>query len=320
MNAMEARTRAALHRVADGLLVSEQDLDRLEGTLMTLLETKPDRGTARVPRNQWSWAIAAVATLALVVGGLALWRTNRETTPPASPPRTDSLVPPEFVGLYLNEGSPWLWEITADGRIGQADAPGKYLGGGAVSDRILDWTDHEFTVADAATKAGCVLRFRITPPAAGQVTVTEVPGLCSDGSGEAFVLEQVAPRDPAAPAPKTAFTREAPRDMDRITQVQGSWVDLENGQVLVVGVPQDGYTGLTYLLDDDGDGSVDPDQRGTLRMADDGSMRGQPEAKYLGACSLVFDKAVTDAATMTTTSGTGGCFPGGSTQTWLRLN
>ena len=43
MKGLELRTSEALHRVADGLPVSEDDMDRMEGELITLLETKPSQ-------------------------------------------------------------------------------------------------------------------------------------------------------------------------------------------------------------------------------------------------------------------------------------
>ena len=54
VKALEARTSEALHRVADGLPVSEEDLDRMEGELMTVLQTKPSEGKV-ARRTRWDW-------------------------------------------------------------------------------------------------------------------------------------------------------------------------------------------------------------------------------------------------------------------------
>jgi hypothetical protein len=316
---MEARACAALHRVADGLLVSEQDLDRMEGTLMTLLETKPARRTLPAPRRRWDWAVAAVAVLALVLGGLALWRVNRDTTPPAAPPRTQTqpLVPPELVGVYQNQpDSEWIWEITADGRIGQVATPVDYLAGETLDDDRAYARDGELFKVNAGP---CASTWRIESRAIGQYDLTIEADPCGDNQGAVFQLERIAPRDPAQRPLAPRFARDPQRTMDLVTQFQGTWVNTGTNQLLVVGSPQVG-NGVDYLLDDDGDGSVDPDQRGVLRVGQDGTIRTEPDENSTGGCLLVFAKAVTDTATMVTTSGAGGCSQAGTTQTWLRLN
>jgi hypothetical protein len=74
------------------------------------------------------------------------------------------------------------------------------------------------------------------------------------------------------------------------------------------------------VVDDDGDGSVRPDQRGMLTVDADGSVRPQTQTSSEGGCAPVFSKAISYGATLVTTSGPNGCFRAGSTQTWLRLN
>ena len=102
------------------------------------------------------------------------------------------------------------------------------------------------------------------------------------------------------------------------SQLDGTWVNRETNKVLVVGAAVGEER--TYVLDDDGDGSVRSDQRGVLTLAPDGSVRPQPQTSSPEGCAPVFSKAISNVATLTTTSGRNGCFPAGSTQTWLRLN
>lgn len=75
-----------------------------------------------------------------------------------------------------------------------------------------------------------------------------------------------------------------------------------------------------YVLDDDGDALVAPDQRGTVTVTPSGAVGPVAGASTVGNCAPVFTKVVSDRATLTTTAGPGGCFPEGSTQTWVALN
>ena len=319
MNATEARTREALHRVADALLVSEHDLDRLEGNLMTLIDTRPtEEPTASRPRRDW--VVAAVAVLALVLAGVALWRDTRETTPPASPPKTVSqaLVPPELVGLWQNvPDSPWLWEFTAEGRFGYTTSAAGYLRGEALTARITQRAGEAYVVLDPERNCSMNWRIRVVRPEAVDVAVSNEK--CGDYAAATLSLVRVSPRDPAAPPLRSWFPSEVERTINRVEQLEGSWVNPQTNLVLVVAGPKV-RGGLSYLLDDDGDGSVRPDQRGVVTLAADGSTVPQPDPAFDGGCAPVFTKIVTDTATMTTTSGRDGCFPAGSTQTWLRLN
>ena len=77
---------------------------------------------------------------------------------------------------------------------------------------------------------------------------------------------------------------------------------------------------MGYLVDDDGDGPFAPDQRGTVTMAPSGATLPVPSTQTPDGCAPVFTKVTSDKATMTTTAGAGGCFPEGSTQTWVALN
>ncbi|MEO6413307.1 MAG: hypothetical protein ABIO48_12055 [Pedococcus sp.] len=104
-----------------------------------------------------------------------------------------------------------------------------------------------------------------------------------------------------------------------MTQLEGTWLNQDTNRVLVVASPSAGE-GLSYLVDDDGDGSVRRDQRGVLTLAPDGSVRPQPQTSSPDGCAPVFSKAISNVATLVTTSGRNGCFPAGSTQTWLRIN
>jgi hypothetical protein len=322
VNAMEGRTREALHQVADGLIVSEHDLDRMEGNLMTLLDSRPTEEHAP-PRRRKDWAVAAAAAVALVVSGVALWQATNDSpqNQPASrltPQPSQPLVQPGIVGLWQNQpDSPWLWEITADGQILWTETASGYLYGG--KNAIIKRDGDIYTVV-RHDQAGCTQLFRANVQGANNATLTTTTGgTCIETSGEVLSLERVSPRDPSSTPLKARFPTEVSRPVTEETQLEGSWVNAETNRVLMVGQPS-GNGGRAYGLDDDGDGSVRPDQRGVLTVGADGSVRPQPETGGAGGCAPAFSKVVSNTATLVTTSGANGCFPAGSRQTWLRLN
>jgi hypothetical protein len=51
-----------------------------------------------------------------------------------------------------------------------------------------------------------------------------------------------------------------------------------------------------------------------------GAIAPVPDPRTPNGCAPVFTAVTTDTATMTTTAGEGGCFPAGTTQTWIALN
>ena len=318
MKGLELRTSEALHRVADGLPVSEDDMDRMEGELITLLETKPSQ--VRVAsRSRWDWGVAAVAAAALVLGGVALWQVNHEKPSPAgpAPAPTLPLVPPELVGLWQNQpDSPWLWEITADGWITNTDTPAGYLQGSGLVGTVVQRVGDRYTIAEPGAK----------PPVGGcnglliRVVGAQALHLKEDcPNGLDLQLEKVSPRYPSTAPLRARFPVEVERHVTLPTQLDGTWAHQESNRVLVIGLPWVG-DGLSYAIDDDGDGSVRPDQRGVLTIGPDGVVRAEPEAGSEGGCAPAFSKVVSNTATLVTTSSAGGCFPAGSKQTWLRLH
>jgi hypothetical protein len=223
------------------------------------------------------------------------------------------------VGLWQNQpDSPWLSEISTDGRITNTDTAAGYLTGSALAGTIVQRTGDRYTVAEPAATSlvagDCTsLLIRVVGPD----TVNLRDG-CPGGDLD-LQLEKVAPRNPAMAPLRARFPVEVEGQVTLLTQLEGSWVHQESNRVLVIGLPFVG-DGLTYALDDDGDGSVRPDQRGVLTIDTDGVVRAEPEAGSEGGCAPAFSKVVSNTATLATTGSAGGCFPKGSTQTWLRLN
>jgi hypothetical protein len=326
---MEARTRAALHRATDGLLVTEEDMDRMEDELMTLLETRPSEGKV-ARRGRWEWGVAAAAVAALVLGGAALWQVNHEQTAPAAPAPAPAptwpLVQPELVGLWQNQpDSSWLWEITAEGRIQSSQTAIAYVRDARAvrgENEPMNVAKREgdlYTLAQtgmAGSQDGCdKLRIHLEGPDAATLG-----NGCPTGDPWVLHLERVSPRTAAAGALSPRFPTGTARTVTVTAELEGTWVNEATRQVLAVAQLSSGAAPLTYVLDDDGDGAVDPDLRGLLTIGSDGSVRPVPGSGTGQGCAPVFTKVVSRTATITTTSGPGGCFPAGSTQTWLRLN
>lgn len=324
MNALEARLADALHQEADEVRVSDTDLDRIETEFKAAVNRQPWRHFARGRRWQISVACAAaVAVAAAVTGGLALSSDDPEPAHPAGAPASDQpLVPPGLVGLWRNvPESPWLWEFSADGRMGYTQTSSGYLSGDLVAGTITRRVGDRYSAFIPAESCSTDYQIRETP--AGAV-VTVLGGTCDgdngDGRGDAFDLERLSPgaAGPGALLPRHAKDKAPVRLSTSL--FDGTWFHPQSSTLLVIGKA---YTrsSLTYIMDDDGDGATDPDRRGLISVGPDGSVRARPSAAGNDpVCAPQFTNVVTDSATMTTTGAAGGCVPTGSQQTWIKLN
>jgi hypothetical protein len=191
------------------------------------------------------------------------------------------------------------------------------VGGGDGATTITRRDGDLYTLAETSPPrpAGDCETFRIRVVSAETATL-------ADGcppSGESLLLERVSPRGASAPPLTPRFPVEAAFTVTQPLALEGTWVNQATHQVMAVGQAF-ADAPVTYLVDDDGDGSVRPDQRGQLTVGADGSVRPEPGTAVGGGCAPDFSKVVSTTATLVTTSGANGCFPAGSTQTWLRLN
>ncbi|MFC7492045.1 MULTISPECIES: hypothetical protein [unclassified Knoellia] len=322
MSAIEDLLRDALHGEGDAIDVTDADVARLETELREAIEGRPRAGIVSVPRRRITVSVAAAvaAAVALVAGGYALGQRERGPTQPAGAPTQEQPpVPPWLVGLWRAEGnSQWLWEFRADGRVGVTDNSGGYLRGDTVKDRITRRVGDQFTLDGAEPIAGCdgTDSFRLLSPGVLMfASLTE--GCQPDPDG--FPLQRVLPRPAGPQAEEPAVPATDPFVVDSNGSLEGSWLHVESGTLLSVGLRPVGAS-LTYVIDDDGDGSTDPDQRGLISVNTNGSVQVRPFAQDTPGCSPVFTKVVSNEATLTTTSAAGGCFPAGSRQTWIRLH
>ena len=320
---MENRTREALHRVADGLLVSDHDMDRMEEDIMTRLDGKAaPRELGGGPRRRWDWVVAAIALLALAVGGMALWRAD-DRTPPASPSpsgtRTSGLMAPDLVGLWHNVGGSWVWEFASDGRFGYSDTSYGYLRGEALRITTTDRRGDVYTVSEVEGAETCISEFWVRTTVPDKATITVMRSQChGENVGSDIDLERVSPRNGTSAPLEPHLERESARAVTSVQDLFGTWVEPSSGTVLAVGGPREGEDTAAYSFDDDGDGSVSADRRGVIRLARDGSLAEERKTGG-GGCGPVFSSVRTDKATLIATTGKGGCGRAGLIQIWVRI-
>lgn len=324
MSTVEARTREALHDVVDSLAVTDDDVSRMEAELVTAL-ARPRRlgGGGGVPltRRRWGLAAAAVVLAAAVAGGLALSSDDREAARPAGQPVSDQpLVPADIVGMWQDApDSPWVWEFRADGEVLAVMNAAAYLEGFA-GDRVVSRSGEVYTVSLAQ---GCEETWRIRPVRPGILGISIPASDCGDPEsleGGELQLERLSPDPhlagelsvpPVVPTPGFPVGRHV---------IDGMFLHVESGTVLAIGNPWRGSV-LRYVLDDDGDGATDPDERGRVTVPDSGVPVFQPDAGGGGSgCELRFASTLMTKESMTTTSTGGGCLPGPGPHTWVRLS
>lgn len=313
MNVTEQRAATAMRQVADGVVVTDVDLDRLEADLMDRIHHR----RAPAPRyTPWQWAVAACAALGVVLGGLALWVDRPEPAPPAEP----RLQISDLVGLWREDlvGSSWLWEFHSDGTMGFAQSPGGYLSGGPAEGRFVI-RGRTFTFSTPGGSCPEVYTVAFSSPADMEAKAERRDG-CSQYEGMVFRLTRISPLAKAATKIVPLQQSRTSRPVTEVMQLKGSWLQPATGALLVIGQRPTSRE-VEYLRDDDGDGGVDPDERGTVVLGRNGSVELRPAEGYWPRCSTVYSKSTTDNSTLTGVVTAYGCAVGhGGTVTWLRLN
>ena len=322
MTTIEDRTRLALHGQADALVVTDGELNRMEEDIMTLLDTRPG-GADQARRRRWTW-VAAAAAVAVVGAGAALWTNGRESAAPlpASSPTTSATIPfdPALVGLWRYElDGQWLWTFTDDGRVTWFDSAQGMLHGSGELRPVIARNGDTYDVLQQP--GNCVVRILVPPPARDSTVIRVVHDECPGGydAGSEGVFERVSGRAASSPALEPLYPVGVAEPATALTRMAGTWVDPATGTVLALALPSWAGGDAEYLLDDDGDGLVSPDQRGRVTMTPSGAVQPVPAPGTVGTCAPVFTKVVADTATLTTTAGPGGCFPEGSTTTWFSV-
>ncbi|HET6967380.1 MAG TPA: hypothetical protein VFI44_03835, partial [Ornithinibacter sp.] len=286
----ERHVTIALQTYARGIDVTDADLDRLEALVNERLH--PAR-RSQGHRRPWEWAVAACAVVALVLAVAALWRTPAAETVPASP----TITPSDLAGLWLvdEQGDDWVWELSADGRLAMSSTASAYIN-----------RYHHTTF----TLEGDVLSFRdrgelcrstVGLSAEGRMLLTPLGGpvRCRlwdpvDGGPWPFIRVSPASLPGAMLTVRNPDRQRAPTEPGSMTDVVGTWLLRGTGTILVVVRTSPGVG--EYVLDDDGDGQVDPDQQGTFVLRPDGGVVLRTERGAEQACDTVYSRVVTSGA------------------------
>ncbi|WP_404383327.1 hypothetical protein LL946_18430 [Knoellia locipacati] len=316
MSEVEARTREALHHVVDDLDVTDGDIARLEAELMGALAAPRLRGGPPVvppARRRWGLAAAAVVVAAAIAGGLALSADDSQTPSPAGAPTSDQpLIPADIVGTWQNvPESPWVWVFTADGRVGTYSTAGGYLAG-ELPIHVVSRSGDLYTVREE----GCDRPLHLRTVSPGVVLATFPKNSCTgEDEPDQLSLERISP----APYLDGELSPRALSEVgpgSRSPFLHGVWLHVETHTLLVVGDPwRSGL--LRYVLDDDGDGLTDPDQRGRVTLREDGSPVFLPDSGVQPSCPLILSSVTITGGQMRTTSPSDGCLPG--PRTWVRI-
>ena len=311
----ERRVTIALREYARGIDVTDPDLDRLEAGLDERLHpaSRRDRG-----RRPWDWAVAACAVVALVLGVTALWRTGVEETMPAAP----STTPADLAGTWLVdvEGDDWLWHFAADGRLAFSSTASAY---------IKRYDETSFTLEGDVLShpdRGEVCRSTVRLSAQGRMTLTPVlgPARCSlwdrgDGVPWPFIRVSPASIPGTTLAVRNLDRQRPPTQAESVGDVVGTWLLEGTGTILVVARTSPGVG--QYVIDDDGDGFISPDQRGRLILRPDGGVVLSPERGPQEGCETVYSRVVTTGATLEVELDATSCGRlGAARHTWIRLN
>lgn len=313
MTVDERRVTTALQAYALGLDVTDPDLEELEARLHERLHPAPHPDTRR---GAWEWVVAACAVVALVLAATALWRTRvEEETMPAAP----TVTPADLAGTWLvdSENDKWLWHFSADGHLVFSSTPRAYV----------DHDDHTvFTLEGDVISfpdRGGQCRATVRQSADGRMAVSPREDLSTCAmwaEGPAWLFVRVSPASLAGathPGRHLALQRAA-TDVDSMGDITGTWLLEGSGTILVVRRTDTGVG--EYVIDDDGDGFVEPDQRGTVTLQRDGGVVLHPVGGPEQGCDTVYSRVVTTGSALEAELADVSCGGLGAARDWIRLN
>ncbi len=312
MNTVESSLREALHEAMDDVHVTDADVARLESAVAARQAGVSHRESSR---RTWRMVALAAAVVVTAAVGVAQWRDDREPTRPAGAPQSDQpLVPGRLVGTWRNvPDSPWVWVITADGRVAAYSSADEYLAG-EFGNQVVRRSGDLFTM-----KAGsCDEVWRVRSVNPGTLVSTFLESSCETPAGEELSLERISPEPYLGGALSPNAGSDDAKACCSSPFIHGIWLHVETGRVLAIGNPR-GSTVVRYVLDDDGDGVTNPDQRGRVTLPEGGPPVFRPDTSDARGCVLAFSSFSIVDTTMTTTSEGGGCLPAGKVQ-WVRVS
>jgi hypothetical protein len=312
MNANEERVAQALHRYAQGVVMSSTDLDRMQRTLHRRLGQPP-----QLWRRPLVAVAAAIVLLAAVLGGV--WWLRKAPDPvPVSPQPAGSLT-----GLwkFTNPLTSSLFVVRSDGTTSEyPDASVLVRHTVDISSRVTDQgqrilVDFTDTQGRACRTEQAVVDRRDGFVAQGVQTLTG-PG-CDRSTQPESTLTRLSP--PAQAARDLPVTTEGPStSITDPVQLDGVWLVEGTGTV----VAMDERTGpAAFVLDDHAYLDPAPKAQGSISIAPDGEVA--LDDSRCGALRLQRAELRGQAVgqTMTATVAADPCrwFEGRSTVTWVRV-
>lgn len=310
MNTLERKVSESLRAYGEGLVMTTQDVERLEQGL----EKKQDqRHAARKARRArvWQAAVAACAVTGVVLGAVAL--RDDPATPPASPA---AVTVAELKGIWRvdHAGGPSnLWTFHADGRMTTSDGLEALL----QPERDSTWTvgtaPGGFTLTADPLNGSCTMTLTgsITPEGTLSSTVSAVAGGCPIDVGYVWPLTRISPRSTAGAGLTSAYATTAAQDVTNLVPLMGTWVLRGTGTILGI------YSSLDYVVLEPG--AATPQLTGTVSRDPDGSIVFKPQTEP--ACTAVYESVTTDTSTFVAQLADGSCNRLGSTaDTWVKLN
>lgn len=319
----ERLIREALEDSVEQLTCPEPDVNRLLAA----------GRTARRRRVGVVAGLAGVAMLVLVLAGLSFdyaGRAGRALEPvPAGPlpaaPMTVAVSRADVAGVWMVEqkhSAGYLWHFNTDGVRDTSDDPREYqhpTEGDAGPYTVGPKGSITFEGGDGPCRATA------TRSSEGRMILTPTgvqPHCPPFAKGETWSFIRVSPLSAAGaelvqhPHALPPTTATAP---DSVSDVAGTWLLKGTGTILAAVASSS--NGGEYLVDDDGDGWAEADERGTFTVGADGAVVLRPTGGAGQVCETVLDGVRTTGVTMQTQLADMSCGRlGGELSTWIRLN
>lgn len=314
MNTLERRLSESLRAYGEGLVMTTQDIDRLEQGL----EQKQQVARTDRRRRVWEVAVAACAVTGVVLGALALRSDPAPPTVPAGPPASATTG---LEGIWSYDS--WLWTFTADGKLTQSQQPYDPLArSGPTADPITYTPTAEGFIEHMGTAAEpCDHTWTATISPDGRLRATDTK---ESGSGCGSGSET----DPGGPPEVWEFTRVSPASVaganlellwptadafavSDLDNVVGTWLFPGTGTLLAITSTGD-YAVRTF------DTLYRP-ETGTVSVRGAGSLVFTPSSNP--TCTAVLESVTSRNSTLDATVADGSCSRlTGATDTWIRIN
>jgi hypothetical protein len=322
MNDIERRVAQGLRAYGEELVMTTQDVDRLEHGL----KEKQKRSRKELRGRIWRGSVAACAVTGLVLGAFALRNDSVERSQPAGPP-TVTLA--QLQGIWRVDGSAWLWRFTTDGRLVTSNQPDLLTAAVPADAPVVRPAPGGLVMSDP-TAPECEYRWSASISDDGRMQAIEPPetAACPGGDGIAgpgsiWNLVRVSPASVAGLAVMPNFDAMKPTKvvLEDQEDLRGTWLLRGTGTVLTVvknEYPQDVHT-FSFAVQDLGASSAP--RTGTMRARLNGQVLFWPPEGTASPCTVEYESVITRHSSLEAKLATSSCDRlGGTTDTWIRLN